>query len=165
MIVLVACILGFVGFRELTREVPETKPQALEWAPLAKSAQGQGHQIVVPEVPAEWIVTNIRFEPTMNPTWEMSFFTDDEKYAGVHQEDERLDTLVEKRVDEHAEEGDPVTISTGDFPGEWRTFTDDGGDFALAREDEKGAVLVFGSAPREDLIGLASTLRTTDAVD
>ena len=164
MIVLVACILGFVGFRELTREVPENKPQAMEWQPLVESAQGQGHEIAVPEVPEKWIVTNIRFEPTLHPTWEMSFFTDEEKYAGLRQEDERLDTLVEARVDKEAKEGDPVTISTGDFAGEWRTFTDEGGDFALAHEDPEGVVLVFGSAPREDLIELASTLRTSNAV-
>lgn len=162
MIVMVTLVLVFVGYRELFRDNPEVKPtHVTEWRELADSAHTDGHPIAVPEVPQDWLVTTIRFEPTMNPTWQLSMLTDDDKFAGIYQIDERLDTIIEERVDEEAEEGDPVTITGGDLAGEWRTFTDDGGDYALAHEDRSGVVLVYGSATPEELTALANSLRTS----
>jgi hypothetical protein len=161
MIVLVTAILAFVAFRELTREVPEIKPTAVVgWQEAAESTLRDGHAIAVPEVPSDWIVTTLRFEPTLKPTWDLGMFTADEKFAGVYQVDERVDTVVEERVDEKAVEGEPVEIPTGDLAGEWMTFTDEGGDYALVREDENGVVMVYGSADEEEIRALAGTIRT-----
>ena len=158
LIVTVACIIGFVMFREITRDVPETRPEAIDWKPVADAALREGHPIAVPEVPENWIVTNIRFEPTIKPTWDLAMLTDKEKFAGLFQSGERVETLVESHVDEDAEEGDPVTIPSGDLAGEWQTFTDDGGDFALVHQDVNGTVLIYGSAPRQQLIDMAGSL-------
>ncbi|MFC6152653.1 DUF4245 family protein [Nocardioides yefusunii] len=161
MIVMVALVLVFVGYRELFREVPETKPQHIEnWRELADASQAEGHPIAVPEVPEEWLVTNIRFVPSLSPTWDIAMLTGDDKFAGVFQTDDRLDNVIEERVDKNAQEGEPFTVTGGDLAGEWRTFTDKGGDYALAHEDRSGVVLVFGSADEKELQDLANTLRT-----
>lgn len=162
MIVLVACVIAFVGFREAFRETPDVKPQAVEWEPEFDYRRAQGHLILRPELPAGWIVTNVRIEPTKPPTWDMAMFTAGEKFAGLHQEDERVTDLVASYVDENADEGDPVTIG-GELAGEWRVFTDDGGDTGLVLQREDDVVLVYGSAPKKELVALAESL-TTDPV-
>ena len=63
--------------------------------------------------------------------------------------------LIDELVDEDAVEGDPVRLSTGT---EWRTFTDAGGDFALAREQGGESLVVFGTADPQVVTDFASTL-------
>lgn len=164
MIVLVLAVLAFVGFRELTREVPVTEMEAIEWVPVAESAVAEGHPIAVPVLPEKWFVTDIRFEPTAVPTWELAIHTSDNNFMGLSQSDERVDVLIEKYVDENAEEADPVTVTGGDLAGEWETFTDGGGDFAMVHEDENGAVLLYGSASRAEIEKIANTI-TIGATD
>ena len=164
MIVLVACILAYVGFREVFRDTPEVKPEAVEWASAANAAIDAGHPVVRPELPAGWIVTNVRLEPTKPPLWDMSMYTDGEKFAGLHQEDERVADLVETYIDDEATEGDPVRVG-GELAGEWQVFTDDGGDTGLVLQRETDVVMVYGSAPKDELVDLAGSLTTKPVAD
>lgn len=163
MIVLVACILGFVAFRDAFRETPEIQPEAIEWELAANAALDAGHPIVRPEVPDGWLVTSMFFRPTQPVTWGLGLYTDDGKFAGLRQEAAPLADLIETYVDDEAEEGDPVTI-TGEFAGEWETWTDEGGDTALVFVREDDVLMVYGSAPKDELVSLASGL-TSEKVE
>lgn len=160
MIVLVGCVLAFVLFREVNREVPEVQPEPVEWETAVSAAADAGHRVVAPaELPEKWIATSIDFQPTDPPTFGLGVLTDEGKYVGLRQEDERRDDLLETYVDEDAVEGDPTEVE-GEFAGEWQTWTDEGGDTALMLQREDDVLLVYGSAPAEDLIAFASSLRT-----
>ena len=51
----------------------------------------------------------------------------------------------------------------GEFAGEWQTWTDKGGDTALMLQRDEDVLLVYGSAPVEDLVTFASSLRTAQS--
>lgn len=163
MLVLVGCILAFVVFREVNREVPEVQPEAIDWQAAVNAAADAGHPVVAPEdLPAEWIATSMTFQPTDPPTFGLGVLTDEGRYVGLRQEDERRDDLLKTYVDDDAVEGDPVEVE-GEFAGEWQTWTDQGGDTALLLQREDDVLLVYGSAPVEDLLRFASSLRTAQS--
>ena len=54
---------------------------------------------------------------------------------------------------------DPVQIS-GSVAPEWQTFSDPGGDHAFAAELGEETVLVYGSAPEDELRALVASLTT-----
>lgn len=159
MIVLVACILGYVAFRETFRETPDVRPEHIEWELAANAAIDDGHPIVSPEVPEDWLVTTFRFEPTDPIVWGLGMYTHQGEFAGLRQEDAPVDELVERYVGEDAEQGDPVTI-TGEFAGEWDTWTDDRKDTGLVLMRDGYVYIVYGSAPKDQLVDIASSLRT-----
>lgn len=165
MIVLVGCILAFVAFREVNREVPEVQPEPVDWEIAVSAAADAGHPVVAPsELPSEWIATSISFQPTDPPTFGLGVLTDDRKYVGLRQEDERRDDLLETYVDKDAVEGDPIEVE-GEFSGEWQTWSDEGGDTALLLQRDDDVLLVYGSAPVDDLVAFASSLRTARSQD
>ena len=61
-----------------------------------------------------------------------------------------VDELVEVYVDEEAESGDDTTVAS-DVTDTWQTWSDDGGDHGYSSEVGDEAVLVYGSAPVEDI--------------
>lgn len=165
MIVLVVCLLAFVAFREASREVPETKPEAIDWQDSVAAAADAGHPVVAPgALPTDWIATSITFSPTTPPTFGLGMLTDDGRFVGLRQEDERRDDLLETYVDDEPIEGDPVEVG-GEFAGEWMSWTDEGGDTALMLQRDADVLLVYGSAPLEDIVALASSLRTATTAD
>lgn len=158
MIVLVGCVLAFVVFRETTRDVPQVEPEAMDWKTSVVSIQGQGHEVVHPaDLEDGWIATTIEFRPTKPVTFGLNMLTEEGRFVGLRQEDQRLEDLLATFVDDEAVEGDPVRIG-GDLGGEWQTFTDEGGDTALVLDRKDDYVMVFGSASRTVLVDFASTL-------
>jgi hypothetical protein len=63
--------------------------------------------------------------------------------------------MVEAHVDEDATQGEDVQIA-GD---RWQSWTDDGGDLAVVREDPEVTTLVVGRVEQETLEELIATLR------
>ena len=68
-----------------------------------------------------------------------------------------MDSLLEEYVDEDTAEGDEVTLDSS-VGSRWQTYTDDGGDVAYATEQRGSTLLVWGSAPREDIEAMIGTL-------
>jgi hypothetical protein len=126
--------------------------------------QGAGESVLYPRsLPDGWTPTAVRWVPGERPVWALSFLTDEGRFAGVQAEDDDLDDLLEVYVDERAEQGDDVS-----FAGRtWTTWSDEGGDHAFATSVEtdggEQTVLVYGSAPVEDLRALAESL-TSDPI-
>lgn len=146
MLVILVGLAAFVAFRELTREVPVTVAEPVEWRPSVAYAAEEGAVVVYPaEVDPDWTVTSAELVTSDPPVWGMGILTDDGAFVGLRQEDDDLDDLLEVFVDEDAEELDPVRLE-GELGGEWRTFADEGGDHAYVLEREEDVVLVYGSA-------------------
>lgn len=167
MIVAVVVVLGVVVFRETFRDTPEFEPESVDYLPAVAALQGEGRQVAYPpELPDGWMVTGIDVEPGQRPSWSMALLTDDDKYVGIHQRDEDIDRLVEEHIDENATEGEPVRLDSP-IASEWTTYSDDGGDhgFATTITTDAGeeSLLVYGSAPTEDLEALIGLL-TLDPV-
>lgn len=158
MIVLVGAVLAFVLFRELFRENVETTPEAVDWESAVIGAQDSGLSPVhPPALPVGWIATSVVLTSEERPAWGMGMLTEDGRFVGLRQEDDSLSRLLETFVDEDAEEGEPVEVG-GDLGGTWATYSDEGGDLALALERDEDVVLVYGSADQADLVAFASLL-------
>ena len=95
----------------------------------------------------------------MQGIWSLSLLTDEEHFVGVRQSrgSETVDDLVATYVDDAAEEGDPVTLDSP-LADTWRSFTDSGGDYALAAEVDDSIVLVVGTAPEQEIQDLTASL-------
>lgn len=167
MIVLVIAVLAIVVFREVFRNTPEVKPEAVDYLPLVTSLQEAGREVAYPaELPEGWMVTSVEAQPGQRPAWRLGMLTDGDKYAGVVQRDEDLDDLVVEHVDEDASEDGAVELDSP-LATSWESFSDEGGDHAfgttITTATGEETLLVYGSAPVEDLRTLVELL-TLDPV-
>jgi hypothetical protein len=160
ILVLLLVIGVFVGFRALNREELEVRPEPVDHLAAVEALQQEGVRVAYPRtLPEGWQVTSVESRPAEEPLWGLGMLTDDDRFAGVRQESASTADLVEEYVDEDATPGDPLTLG-GDLGGRWSTFTDAGGDTALATEHGDATVLVYGSAPASELRALAESLTT-----
>lgn len=160
MIVLVLVVFAIIAFRGAFRDTPEYEPEPVEYLALVESIQVGGLTPVYPaQLPAGWFVKQATFEPGERPVFDLAMTTAGDDFAGLHQEDEDVDELVRTYVGTDATEGDPVTLD-GEITSQWQTFTDPGGDTAFATEVGDETLLVWGSAPAEDLEDLVASLTT-----
>ncbi len=161
---LVVTLLGigaFVAFRALNRTDLEIAPEAVDYRALVSQVQAAGDDVVYPSsLPAGWIVTSANYKPGRDRNWDLGALTADDRFAGLHQADTSVERLVADLVDDNAEEGAPVRLDSP-LAGTWRTFTDSGGDYAVAAEVGEDTLLVFGSAPPQQIRDLAESLVTT----
>lgn len=161
MIVTVLVVLAFVAWRAINRDDLEIKPEPVDYLGAVREIQSTGVDVVYPaQLPADWICTSANYAPGRSPEWDLGTLTPDDDFVGLQLRDESIEDLVETYVDAEATEGDAATVRT-DVGSTWRTFTDDGGDFALAAEVGDRSLLVYGSAPRAQVETFAATL--TDA--
>ena len=161
LVIVMAVIVAYIGFRALVREDATRDPRAIEADEYARvlefARQGDLPVVAPPRTPAGWTTTAIEFTPGPSPRFSLSMLTDEERYVGVVQSRRSLDRLVETYVDEEAEAGSPVEVG-GDLGGAWQSWTDEGGDYALTREYDGTTVLVVGSADEDVVQDLAASL-------
>ncbi len=157
MVVLLIVVGAFVGFRDLVRSEPESPVQAVDYSGPADYARGQASfPLLAPEqLPDGWIATSVRFDPGSRPAWHLGMLTPQDRYVGLEQAPRSVAAMVEQYVDEKASEGEPVAVAGQ----EWRAFSDDQGDEALARRAGGATTLVFGRVEQETLADLVATLR------
>ncbi len=160
IIVLVLAVVVIVLVRGAFRETPTYEPDHIDYLALVTSVQQVGLAPAYPaELPEGWYVKDAAFTPGDRPVLDLAMTTDDGRFAGLHQEDRSVDELVGTYVGGDATEGDPVRIE-GTVAPEWQTFSDPGGDHAFAAELGEETVLVYGSAPVDELQGLVESLTT-----
>lgn len=158
MLVTLLAIGAFLLVRSLVRPDVEVEPEPVDYAAAADAARDAGFSVVAPaSLPTGWRATSVDFAQTDPPLWGMGMLTDDGKFVGVRQEDESERDLAISNVDEDAVEGDPLRMPSvvGDT---WTTWTDEGGDTGYSIEYGDQTVLVYGSAPAEDLQEIISRL-------
>lgn len=162
LVVTLLAVAGFVGFRALNRDPLEIEPVAVDYLPVVVEAQRAGMAPVYPvELPQGWMATSVELRPGADPAWALGMLTSSGEFAGLRQGGDTLGRLVETYVDDGAVEGEPVEVPS-EVGDTWATFSDEGGDSALAAEVDGQPLLVYGSASDEDLGRLVSLL-TSDA--
>ncbi len=161
MIVLVVAVLAFVVFRGAFRDNAAVEVDPVDYLAVVAPAQESGFDIVYPpSLPTGWKATSVDFDPGAHPDWGVGLLTDTGKFVGVRQEDDDIDRLLATYVDKSPQEGALVTVDGAIVP-EWREWSDQGGDHALAATVGDYEVLVYGSAPVGDLLTVVRSL--TDA--
>ncbi len=151
LVVTVLVVVAFVAWRGLFNADVDDTPQAVDWQESVKLADEAGLQVVRPsELPAGWTATSVELKAGDDPRWGLGVLTDEGDFVGIRQQDASVDSLVELYVDEKAEAGDDATVAS-DVTDTWQTWSDSGGDHGYSTEVGDEAVLVYGSAPTEDI--------------
>jgi hypothetical protein len=151
LIVTVIAVLAFVAWRGLFRTDVDDTPVAVDWQESVELAQQADLEVVHPrKLPAGWIATSVDLSAGDDPQWGMGVLTDDGRFVGIRQQDASVDALVELYVDEEAEAGEEATVSS-EITDSWQTWSDEGGDRGYSTEIGDEALLVYGSAPVEDI--------------
>ena len=121
-------------------------------------ADDAGLAVVRPsELPEGWQATSVDLVAVGDdPRWGLGVLTDDGDFIGIRQQGASEDDLARLYVDEEPVEGDEVSLAS-DVASTWQTWSDDRGDHGYSTELGDEALLVYGSAPVEqieDYIGL-----------
>ena len=164
MLITVVAVVGFVGFRALVSDEPDVKPEDVDYLEIVGQAQDADIEPVYPaDLPEGWIATRaevLREEP---PGFDLALLTDDEQFVGLVWAAEPIDDLLAERVDdEDVEDADPLTVE-GSVARQSERYRN--GDLAYAAEVGDHSVLVYGSAPEEDLRTVVESLTTAPLVD
>jgi len=160
LLVTLLVIGGFVAFRALNRDEVDEGPQAVDYLDTVEVVQDEGVAVAYPPtLPSGWRATSVEFEPGKRPAWGVGFLTDEDRFVGIRQEHADLDDLLATYVDEQPSELDEVDLPDAVAPT-WRVFEDEGGDTAYAARVGGDWVLVYGSAPRDDVQAMAEALTT-----
>jgi hypothetical protein len=161
MLITVIAVVAFVGFRSLVRDEPDVEPEGVDYLDTVGLAQDGDVEPVYPaELPDGWIATRAEVLPDAPPGFDLAMLTDDEDFVGMVWSGEPIDDLLAERVDdEDVEDADPLTVD-GSVARQWNGYADQGGDLAYAAEVGDHVVLVYGSAPADDLRTVVESLTT-----
>lgn len=164
MIVLVAAVVGYWVVQNVLHDQPEGKPVAVDYLDTVKAIQGAGIQVAYPQsLPHGWIAQESTFTPGDRPVWMLPMLTDEGRYVGIHQADAPLSDMLETDMPNGAHQGEDVQIAS-DLPGDqantWSSWSDGSRDHGFATTVGDDTLLVYGSAPVEDLKKLIGLLTT-----
>lgn len=165
LIVTLLVIGAFVAFRAFNRTDLDVKPEHVDYLAQVRIAQQATERpdagVVYPaRLPSGWYATNVTFTPNgTRPELRMSMLTPDNEYIGFVQSPDPVAGLLTTYVDAHPQAGGPVTVD-GSVTPRWDTWTDSGGDTALAAQHGRDSLLVFGTVSKGQLEQLAATLTT-----
>jgi hypothetical protein len=161
MIVTVLAVLAFAAFRAIFRDNAEVPVRSVDYQGSVEAARAEKLLFVVaPEkLPSGWRATSATYSPGASPSWHLGTLTAGRKYVGVEESRASIEDLVEQHVDPQAERGKDVTIDGQT----WQSWTDAGGDYAVARSARSGARpveswVVVGTAPEAEIRDFAGTL-------
>lgn len=161
LLVTVAAVGAFFLLQELFRDDLEVRPGAVDHLEVVEAAQQAGIEPVYPaSLPEGWIATRADGQAGPDPVLDIAMLTDDDRFVGLVWSRESADTLLRERVDDkQVEEAEPLTVE-GSVAGEWEGYADPGGDRAYVAERGPATVMVYGSAPAEDLVEIIERLTT-----
>lgn len=162
MLVTVLAVVAFAGFRAVTSDKQPTPVRSVDYLATVTAARADKQLLVLaPErLPLGWKATSATYTSGPSPTWHLGFLTDDSKYVGVEEAKSSIQDLVAEHVDADAKRGEDITIG-----GErWQTWTDAGGDYAVAHTFGEGRAtveswLVVGTAAEGEIRDFAGTLK------
>lgn len=158
LVLTVALVVAVMWVLGLFRNDLEVETESIDLADAVAGAQEAGLEPAYPaSLPKGWRATAAEVPTDGEGGFEIRMLTDDGRFVGIRQGEASVGALLETYVDEDAASADPYA-STGSVAVEWDGYTDDGGDTAYAAalprpngKDSDEVVLVFGSAPAEDL--------------
>lgn len=158
LIVTILFVLAFVGWRALFRDDVDAVAPTVDWQESVQLADEAGLAVVRPSgLPEGWQATSVDLVAVGDePRWGLGVLTADGDYIGIRQQDMSADDLARRYVDEEPVEGDEASVAS-DVASTWQTWSDDSGDHGFSTELGDETLLVYGSAPVEqieDYIGL-----------
>lgn len=164
MIVLVLAVLAYWVVQNVLHDQPDGAPVAADYLSTVEDVQGAGIDVVYPRtLPKGWIASHEpEFTPGDRPVWSVPILTDDGRFVGIQQEDARLSDMLHVALPRGARQGEDVRIDS-QVGESWSSWSSGNGDHAFATEAGDDTLLVYGSAPVEDLKRLIGVL-TTDKV-
>lgn len=162
MLVTVLAVVAFAAFRSFFRDNDPTPVRSVDYAATVRAARAEEKLLVVaPErLPSGWTATSATYTSGATPTWHLGTLTEQRRYVGVEESRSSIADLASEYVDADARRGKDVTIA-GD---RWQTWTDAGGDYAVARSLRTAgrtveSWLVVGTAPEREIRDFAATLK------
>lgn len=159
MLITLVVIGGFVLLRGSLREQTEVEVPPVDYQDAVAAAADSGIELAHPrELPAGWRATSVDLTRDETPAWTMGMLTDEGRFVGIRQEVESADDMAAVAIDEDAVEGDEVSLDS-ELARTWTTWTDEGGDTGYSAEVGDETVLVYGSAPVEDIEEIVGLLR------
>ena len=156
LIVSLAVVLLFVGFRALFRVPPSDPVQAIDYVSAAKYAgQRLSFPVAAPQqLPPGWIATSANSATAPLPHWHLGMLTQDRKYVGVEESTQPPDELVKAAIDPSATRGKDV--SAGGVT--WQRWTGPNDNVAYVRQSQGYTLLLVTTAGDDTLQILISTL-------
>jgi hypothetical protein len=160
VVVVVVLVVGFVVVRSLFSRDVEVEPEPVAYLEAVGAAQAAGFEVAYPPaLPSGWVATSVELAPAgQEPAFGLGVLTDEGRFIGLRQEDDSVEDLLAELVDEDTSEVAPVSV--GGLVETWAGYADEGGDTAYAAELGEDTLLVYGSAPDEDLRTMLSLLVT-----
>jgi Protein of unknown function (DUF4245) len=163
MIVTVLAVAAFAGLQALKTDHPKSAVREVDYQAMVRAGRAESKLLVLAPVtlPSGWKATSATYLTGSSPTWHLGLLTDTGSYVGVEEALGGVDDLVEEYVDPEAVQGKDVEIDGTTY----QTWTDAGGDYALAREVgvEGGtayqSVVIVGSASPSTIRDFAATLQ------
>lgn len=161
MIVTLAVIAVFIGYRAINRDDLDVEPPAIDYETSVRIAQRSGDEVLYPRtLPDGWRVTSLDYGEGKKLEWGLGVLTDDDTFVGIRQEDRSAQALVGTYVDDEIRrEGQQEDF--GNLAGTWNVVSDQGGDLGYYREAAP-SVLVYGSAGPKVLEKFAELLTTQE---
>lgn len=158
LVVTIGVIIAFVVFRAITRDDLEVDREAVDYLVVVEGLQESDllDPVYPPTLPKGWKAVEATFD-AKDLTWSLDLNPDEGEFVGVVQSKLKLDDLLETHVDESAAEGDPVTLDSP-LAKKWKSFSDEGGDHAVAAKVKGFTVLVFGTMSEDEIEEFASSL-------
>lgn len=157
LVVLVVVVLGFVLLRDVTRTQPQSPVRAVDYQQTLGYARQHADfpLLAPPRLPHGWRATSVTFIEQGSQRWHLGVLTDKNKYVGLEQADTPVREMVTTYVDPSPSRGAPVTIDGKT----WTSWSDAGGDHALARRQAHVTTLVVGTVSRAVLRDYVRSLR------
>lgn len=152
VLVLGAIVMGLWFVGKLFTVTPENPTSDVDWQTAASGVERQlGFVPLVPEkLPEGWRATTATFA---DGRWQLGLMTEDGEYVGLSQSAVDVSDLLRNRVPGNTGSG------TVDIAGNtWLVRSSPKGEAALARKVGTGAVVITGSADRDELEDFAASL-------
>jgi hypothetical protein len=156
LVILLLVIGGFVAFRALNRDNPETPVRAVDYGKTLAFAEREADFDVLapPRLPTGWKATSVGFTPPPKTHWHLGLLTDTEHYLGIEQGPGSLRSMITTYVDQA-----PSRAGSVDVDGRsWQVWRDSGGDTALATRKDGVSNVVVGTVDRQALVDFVGTL-------
>ena len=168
MVVTVLFVAAYVGFRAVTRDQPDVRPEVDYLSCVAFLQQADVSVAYPAELPQGWTATSINFERGTPPQWRIGLLTGDHEFVGVVEEKTDVADLLDSYVDKSPVPGDDASPVNTLGAATWQTWSDAGGDHAFSTVLDAGplagqTLLVYGSAPSADQEAVLAAL-TLDPV-
>ncbi|HWI43073.1 MAG TPA: DUF4245 family protein [Nocardioides sp.] len=162
LVVTVLAIGGLLWFMGMFRSDLEVKPQEVDYLEEVASLQKSGVDPVYPSsLPDGWIATGVDFVRDDDDAFGIRMLTGDQKFAGLRQERSSSTAMLATWVDDTPASTAPYRVPASvrhPVARLWEGWKDAGGDTAYSTKVGRTTLLVFGSAPAEELQGIVDSL-------